>query len=52
MPVGEGPVTDPSSIVREPLPGEGGDVQPTVQTIDEPSTADGTGDRAVTASHG
>jgi gas vesicle protein len=51
MPVGEGPVTDPSSIVREPLPGAGG-IEPGPIVVDEPSTADGTGDRAVTASHG
>jgi gas vesicle protein len=52
MPVGDGPVTDPSSIIREPLPGAGGDIQPEPVVIAEPSTADGTGDRAVTASHG
>jgi hypothetical protein len=52
MPVGEDVVTDPSSIVREPLPGVAGGIEPEVQAIAEPSTADGTGDRAVTASHG
>src|SRR3954447_19536778 len=52
MPVGDGPVTDPSSILREPLPGAGGDIEPEPLVIAEPSTADGTGDRAVTASHG
>jgi gas vesicle protein len=52
MPVGEGVVTDPSSTVLEPPPGAGGAIEPGVLTIDQPSTADGTGDRAVTASHG
>jgi hypothetical protein len=52
MPVGDGPVTDPSSIVREPLPGAGGGIEPEPIVIAEPSTADGTGDRAVTTSHG
>jgi gas vesicle protein len=52
MPVGDDVVTDPSSIIREPLPGTAGGIEPEVQTIAEPSTADGTGDRAVTASHG
>ncbi len=52
MPVGDAPVTDPSSIVREPLPGQSGGIEPTTLVVDEPSTADGTGDRAVTASHG
>ena len=51
MPVGESPVTDPSSTVREPLPGEAGGIEREPQTIAEPSTVDGTGDRAVTASH-
>ena len=51
MPVGDGPVTDPSSIVLEPLPGEAGGIEREPQTIAEPSTVDGTGDRAVTASH-
>jgi gas vesicle protein len=52
MPVGDGPVTDPSSIVREPLPAASGGIEPEPMTVGEPSTADGTGDRAVTASHG
>jgi gas vesicle protein len=52
MPVGDGVVTDPSSTVREPLPGAAGGIEPEIQAIAEPSTADGTGDRAVTASHG
>lgn len=52
MPVGEGIVTDPSSTILEPLPGAGGGIEPEVQSGVVPSTADGTGDRAVTASHG
>jgi gas vesicle protein len=51
MPVGEGPVTDPSSIVREPLPGDAGGIEVEPQLVAVPSTVDGTGDRAVTASH-
>jgi hypothetical protein len=45
-------VTDPSSTVREPLPGAAGGIEPEIEAVSEPSTADGTGDRAVTASHG
>jgi hypothetical protein len=45
-------VTDPSSIVLEPPPGVGGGIEPTATVVDEPSTADGVGDRAVTGSHG
>ena len=52
MPVGDAVVTDPSSTIREPLPGVGGGIEPEVQTLAQPSTVDGTGDRAVTASHG
>jgi hypothetical protein len=52
MPVGEGVVTDPSSTILEPLPGAGGGIEPEIQSGELPSTVDGTGDRAVTASHG
>lgn len=52
MPVGEGIVTDPSSTILEPLPGSGGGIEPGVQTINQLTTVDETGDRAVTASHG
>ena len=52
MPVGEGIVTDPSSTVLEPPPSVGGGIEIEPQTIDRPSTADGVGDREVTASHG
>jgi gas vesicle protein len=51
MPVGGGPVTDPSSIVREPLAGEAGGIEVEPQLAAVPSTVDGTGDRAVTATH-
>jgi hypothetical protein len=52
MPVGEGVVTDPSSIIREPLPGEGGEIERGAPGSDAASTVDATGDRAVTANHG
>ena len=54
MRVGDGPVTDPSSTILEPLAGlEGGDLEPQPTEIHTTSTADAAGSREVTtSSHG
>ena len=52
MPVGQGTVTDPSSIVREPLPEMGGGIHHGVADAGTAPSVDATADRSVSATHG
>jgi gas vesicle protein len=52
MPVGQGTVTDPSSIVREPLPEMGGGIHHGVADAGTAPSVDASADRSVSATHG